>query len=121
MPAKQRFISSSLKALPLLIMLASASVMPSTAIADDVAEQQTTPAKLIHFNIPADNLSKSLNLFSAQSGIFLSSDGALTKSKISAPVNGQYTAEQALQALLAGTQLSYRFMDANTVTLLEQQ
>ncbi|HIC47141.1 MAG TPA: TonB-dependent receptor [Methylophaga aminisulfidivorans] len=121
MPAKQRFISSSLKALPLLIMLASASVMPSTAIADDVAEQQTTPAKLIHFNIPADNLSKSLNLFSAQSGIFLSSDGALTKSKTSAPVNGQYTAEQALQALLAGTQLSYRFIDDNTVTLLEQQ
>ncbi|WP_417510319.1 TonB-dependent siderophore receptor [Methylophaga sp.] len=120
MPANPCLLSS-LKALPILMTLASAAMMPVKVMADNAPQQNTASSKLIHFDIPADDLSKSLNLFSAQSGIFLSSEGSLTKSKISAPVSGSYTVEMALQKLLTGTQLSYRFIDDQTVTLFEQK
>ena len=120
MPANPCLLSS-LKALPILITLASAAMMPVKVMADNAPQQNTASSKLIYFDIPADELSKSLNLFSAQSGIFLSSEGSLTKSKISAPISGSYTVEMALQKLLTGTQLSYRFIDDQTVTLFEQK
>ena len=63
MPANPCLLSS-LKALPILITLASAAMMPVKVMADNAPQQNTASSKLIYFDIPADELSKSLNLFS---------------------------------------------------------
>lgn len=77
------------------------------------------------FNIPAQPLSDALTTFGRQSGLQITYRPELTAGLSSRAVSGSYTPEQALQTLLSGLGLTYRFIDANTVmveqSMLQQQ
>ena len=65
-------------------------------------------AQTFTFAIPAGDLAAALRTFATQSHQQVVFDGALVSGKISASVNGTYTAEDAIGKLLAGTGLDAR-------------
>jgi catecholate siderophore receptor len=69
------------------------------------------------FNIPGGTLGSVLTAFRKITGIeIIVSDESIFKLP-SAGVNGIYTAEQAIEILLQGTDVSYRFVSSNSITL----
>lgn len=71
------------------------------------------------FNIPAQPLSSALTRFSSTTGLQVLYEGD-TAGHIQAPaLKGNYTPEAALQKLTQGTGLSYRYSNADTVTLVK--
>jgi|GEM_PF-171565 len=76
-------------------------------------------AKKIHFNIPANNLASALLNYSETTGVQLSYAQALVSGHKAASVSGDYTPEQALQKLLGGTNITYRYVDADAIALAE--
>lgn len=69
------------------------------------------------FDIPAQQLSDALAAFGQQADLQVAVDSALVSGRESPGVQGSYTPRQALERLLAGTDLAYRFPEAATVTL----
>jgi iron complex outermembrane receptor protein len=69
------------------------------------------------YDLPGGPLGEVLSRFAAQAGILLSCDAVLTSGQASPGLEGRYTVSQALDRLLSGTELTYRFADANTVVL----
>ncbi|MCL7942448.1 TonB-dependent receptor [Marinobacter sp. ATCH36] len=69
------------------------------------------------YTIPAGPLAQSLNQFASEAGITLSFDPAMVEGKRALALLGRYGVDQGLEKLLAGTGLSARFADANTVIL----
>ncbi|OAI08990.1 TonB-dependent receptor [Methylomonas methanica] len=69
------------------------------------------------FDIGSQSLSSALTRFSALTGLQVLYEGDIAE-RIAAPeLKGSYTPEQALQNLLRGSGLHYRFSNGNTVTL----
>ncbi|WP_227012049.1 STN domain-containing protein [Duganella sp. FT27W] len=58
-----------------------------------------------HVEIAAGTLDGALNRFASSTGILLAIDGKLTAGKTSSGINGDYTRQEALAALLAGSGL----------------
>jgi len=87
------------------------SAPAARADADDVRQ----------YDIPAGPLAEVLTRFSTESGVFLGGATDLAEGKTSPGLQGQYSVEQALRTLLAGTGLSYRFAGENRVTLVAAQ
>ena len=81
------------RALPVAVALATLSCAVS-------AQQQ-----MLAFNLPAGPLAATLNAIASQSGQILSLDPALVHGKQAPAIRGQLSAEQALQAALAGSGL----------------
>lgn len=69
------------------------------------------------FAIPPQSLSSALTQFARQSGLQIAVDTGLVTGRQTPGVQGRYTAEQALQRLIAGTGLNYRFTAADTITI----
>lgn len=69
------------------------------------------------FEIPAGSLDSMLAVFGQVSGLTISLSKKGIGSLSSPGVVGRYTAEQALQQMLAGTGLTYRFTSPNAVSL----
>ena len=69
------------------------------------------------FNIPAQDLASAIAAFGQQSGMQVTVDGVLP-SLPSQPVAGRLTPEQALTQMLAGTGVTWRLGDGNTVALV---
>lgn len=82
------------------------------------AQAQAAEQQIQSYSIPAGPLNQTLSRFIEQSGLFLAGTTAMTEGKQSPGVQGELTAEQALRRLLAGTGVTYRFTDADTVTLV---
>ena len=76
--------------------------------------QTTTPSS---FDVSAQPLTVALPLFGQQAGIQVSVDGDLVSDLRTNGVIGTMTVEKALQRLLAGTGLTYRFTTADSITL----
>ena len=95
--------------LPLLVGGTTLTTLPTPARAEADAA--------VDFRIPAGPLSRCLNRFADQAGIYLGGAGTLTAGKQCAGLNGRYTARAGLAELLAGTGLVARFSDADTATL----
>lgn len=74
-------------------------------------------AKVFKFNIPSQDMAASLAALSETSGIQLSYPAALVQDIKSKPLSGSYTADQALQKLLAESGISYRHTDHDAVAL----
>lgn len=74
----------------------------------------------LRFDISPQSLSTALRQFSQLTNLDLSFDAALTQGLSSQGISGTYTPEHALQYLLVGTGLQYRFTSATTVTLERQ-
>ena len=76
---------------------------------------QTAPT--ISFDIPDQPLSTALLAFGRQAGLQVTIEAAATAGKQAQAVVGSFTAAEALQQLIAGTDLTWRYVDADTVTL----
>jgi iron complex outermembrane receptor protein len=74
------------------------------------------------YRIPSGSMSKALNAVAGQNGLQLLYDAALTESLRTPGLAGHYSTQEALDRLLAGTRLSYRFSaDGETVAILLAQ
>ena len=92
-----------------LLVLFSAG---QNSYAGDAASGQTMP-----FNIPAQSLSSALTRFSAETRLQVLYEGDVAD-KLQAPaLNGSYTPAQALEKLLGGSGLKYRYSNDKTITL----
>jgi len=85
--------------LPLHLFACSAALALASVSPIAWAEEQ-------HYQIAAGPLATQLNLLSAQAGIYLAADAALTAGKTSHALSGNYSIEQALQILLLNTGLT---------------
>lgn len=74
------------------------AVLPFAARAVEASSEQA-------FNIPAGPLSRVLNQFSSQAGIYLVGSNALAQDRQSAGLQGHHTIQQGLQQVLRGTGL----------------
>ncbi|MBX3302873.1 MAG: TonB-dependent receptor [Nitrospira sp.] len=89
----------------------------------DVCAQATlewSGASPIAFDISGQSLTSALNAFAETSGLQVSYPAEMTKGLSSSTVTGTYLPEEALGVLLSGTGLTYRFTNANTVTLVQR-
>ncbi|MGV6873467.1 TonB-dependent siderophore receptor [Pseudochelatococcus sp. B33] len=71
------------------------------------------------FNIRPQELGSALTAFADRAGLRLLFPSKLVAGKRSPGISGTLTQEQALNRLLAGTGLSWRFTVANTVTIID--
>jgi len=78
---------------------------------------QATTGEARRFDIPAGDLQAALLAFSQAVDLQLLYPAEMTAGLRTQGVQGEYTPEEALRRLLAGTGLQYRFSDADTVTL----
>ena len=76
-------------------------------------------AKSVTYALPAGPLSQTLTAYGQQSGIQVTFLAAVAAGKTSPGFSGQATPQQALDAILQGTGLSYSFPDATTVAISE--
>lgn len=70
-----------------------------------------------HYAIPPQSLNDALIRFAAESNVEIVFSADWVRGIDSPNLNGDFTTEQALQRLLQGSCFSYRFTDADTVTL----
>ncbi len=100
---------------------AQATAPDDAPSASPAAPQQGTgdlaQAPDVTFDIPAQPLADALALFGRQSGMQVSVDAALIRSKQSRGVSGKMTPEQALRQLLSGTGIIFRLTDGDTALL----
>jgi outer membrane receptor for ferric coprogen and ferric-rhodotorulic acid len=75
--------------------LALASAVPGLCASSAWAEAQKQ-----HYSVAAGSLVSALNRFAQQSGVFIAGHNDLAADKRSPGLNGDYTAQQALQILL---------------------
>jgi outer membrane cobalamin receptor len=75
-----------------------------------------TPATQV--DIPAQPLVTALRQFADQTGLQLAVETSITTGKTSAAVKGTLSSQNALEKLLKGTGLSYRFLDSRTVAVV---
>lgn len=91
-------------------------IFTSLALASTAYAQPSSP---ITFNIPAGSLPNVIKAFEQQTGLRISYPERLAVGKQSAGISGQVSASQALDSILEGSGLSYRYSDANTVLISE--
>jgi iron complex outermembrane receptor protein len=98
----------------------AAGASGSPARASISAEQRAGVVQ--SYRIPAGSMSRALNALAGQNGLQLLYDAALTEGLRSAGLAGDYSTREALDRLLSGTRLSYRFSrDGETVSILLAQ
>ena len=84
----------------------------------DAQEAQASESdRTIKFDIDPQPLRQALNLFGRQSGLQVTVDARLTDGVQANAVRAVLTIQEALQRLLAGSGLTWRFTDENTVLL----
>ncbi len=106
-----RHIRRSTLVTALLASTALASLQAIPALA------QATPAASMTITIPAQPLSSALIAFSRQTQLEIFVPSSLAAGKRAAAVSGALSPEAALQRLLAGTGLTYRFTGARSITV----
>ncbi|MCK5509769.1 MAG: TonB-dependent receptor plug domain-containing protein [Desulfobacterales bacterium] len=79
----------------------------------------TTSAQAMEmdFNIPAQTLSSALKTFAEETGLQMLYSSDAVKGIRSSRVKGRYQPKDALNILLGGTDLSFKFTDSNTVVV----
>lgn len=104
--AHSRFIRTPLaRAIQYGLLAGSLAVgLPATALAQDAAGQGTTTQQ--SYSIAAGQLDTALNRFAVMAGIEIAFDAALTSGLQTAGLQGQYSIDEGLQRLLAGTGLA---------------
>lgn len=74
--------------------------------------------EVITVNLEPQPLDQAVLKFAEQTGLMIGGDSALLEGKSAPAVNGDYTAAQALDKLLVGSDVSYHFTKDNTVQLI---
>ncbi len=105
-------------------LLESAAIYLATALAAVTipAHAQTASgggptSQVVSFNIRSQDLGSALTAFADRAGLRLLFQSGFVSGQRSPALSGSFTREQALNQLLAGTGLIYRFTSANTVTV----
>jgi hemoglobin/transferrin/lactoferrin receptor protein len=98
---------------PRLQSLLLGSIVLASLPAGAWAQQAGT----IAIDLPAGSIAANLNRLASQSGLQVVFDAPLASGKSSGRISGSMTADEALQKLLAGTGLTYRFVGERTVKL----
>jgi len=78
-------------------------------------------AAVLHFDIPAGSLAAAVAEFARQSRLQVEVSDQLLEGRTGQLVAGDLAPEQALQRLLAGTHLAYRFIDTTHVALFSAE
>lgn len=95
------------------------TLMTTTSMFAVVAVAQAQETVRTHeFRIPAQSVASALVRFSALTGFSVVYDGTLPGNARSKPVAGRLSEQQALQQLLSGTGLTFRFGANDTVTII---
>jgi hemoglobin/transferrin/lactoferrin receptor protein len=101
-------------------LVASAGLLSAQpALAQQTGTQAEAQARQ-NFDIPAGSLSAALNALARQAGLALTFDSDLAHCKTTEGPSGEFTPQQALLQLLAGTGLTYKFTVDNTATLIRE-
>ena len=103
--------------LRLLLLTTLWGLAIASTLSSNISLAQPTANQLQRYQIPAGPLSSTLNQFAAQAGILLSANAELTAGKKSAGLNGEYAVNEALNIILQGSDLRWRYSAPNTVTL----
>lgn len=74
-------------------------------------------AEPVSFDIPRQKLISALTEYAQQTGLQLLYSAELAENQTSNPVHGRLTEQEALQALLKGSGIRYRYVDDNVITL----
>jgi outer membrane receptor for ferric coprogen and ferric-rhodotorulic acid len=97
--------------------LVSSPLLFSTAVnAQTVALAKINQQEQVNFSIAAGSLSKVLNQYAEQAGLYLTASAELTNAKTSIGLTGRYTSGHALTKILQDTGISFSFK-GTTVTL----
>jgi hypothetical protein len=75
---------------------------------------------LIHFDLPRQSLQTALDQYHALTGQSLLYDGAVAEGQTAGPVQGDLTAADALNSLLAGTDVVARYTSGDAFMLIRQ-
>lgn len=100
-----------LRARSLAILLGTAAFAATPAVAEQ------GPSEPVNFDIAAQPLDQAVTALARQAGLSIGGDASLLRGKQAAALEGEYTVDEALQRLLAGAGLQYRFSDGDRVTL----
>jgi secretin/TonB-like protein len=95
-----------------MVLACFALIVVTLAIAGH-AEEATK-----HFDIKAQPLSEALMAFGAQTGAIVMASSELTTGKISKPVTGQLTPQEALTRMLQGTGLKFETSLDGTILIV---
>src|SRR5687768_1305421 len=101
----------------LIVVLMTTTALCVVASASSAWAQPAGAQSTRSFDIPPQPLADALVQFGYQSGLQVAADGGLAASARSPGVSGNYTPAEALNRLLAGTGLTFRFTNATSVQL----
>ncbi|BCA56584.1 Ferrichrome-iron receptor [Nitrospira sp. KM1] len=117
----RRLAGTMMRRLGLLCAVSMSMVVPGLA-APNATTHATAKQTLVAqanvarpFDIPAQPLEDALATFGLQSGLQVTVDSALASGVTSESMQGNYVPQDALQHLLQGTGLTYRFTSPDTV------
>jgi iron complex outermembrane receptor protein len=112
-------VSSTSSTAKLAHELRTAQAEPSNT-SRGTAQTASTSEPKITFDIDAPKLSRALIQLTEQSGLQLIYPAGEKGTDLPAkPLKGEYTTESALKQLLKGTGLSYEFIDAKTISIVD--
>jgi len=103
------------RGLCLIKALAGTAIMGLCVSVEAHAQTGSSHSDGRSFDIPAQSLPNALTMFGKQAGVQVSVDAALLRGLSSQPVSGKAQTSLALQELLKGTNLTYRFLTPKTV------
>jgi outer membrane receptor for ferric coprogen and ferric-rhodotorulic acid len=96
-------------------MLCSAAVLVQAAPVRAQANAAESQAR--EFDVPAQPLAQAVLAFSQQAGVQLVLESGTAQGMSSSPVKGRMSVAEAITRLLAGTSLTWRFVNDRTVTI----
>ncbi|HVJ34052.1 MAG TPA: TonB-dependent receptor [Terriglobia bacterium] len=92
-------------------------IAPGQATKETATPTQVAASDTHHFSIPPQHLDTAMSAFAQATGMQFFLDAHLAQGVTSLGLEGDFTSDQALRRLLRGTGLTFRHIDANTVTL----
>lgn len=101
------------------LALALGLALGGTGLAPAVAQAQAGQAQIHRFALPAQPLGASLNQLAELAGIQILVPPDLVRGHEAPALNGNYSVEQALDRLLAGSGLSHRSTRSGVVTIVK--
>lgn len=119
-PTGHRTEPCTLLSLAIAAALGAAVPAPALAQTGDGAQPAAQAGQQRLFNIQSGPLDAVLNRFALEAGIDLSVSTELIRGKNSPGLEGRYSVEEGLRAILAGSGLTYRFTRANAISLMPE-
>ena len=116
---RTNLINSLFKSTAILCFAATLAGVPASNASAENTLPGATGSENKHFDIEASALGKALISFADLAGLRLLFSSDLVAGLTTDPLSGTFTNDEALSRLLAQTGLSYRFNNANTVTIME--